>query len=65
MENEVLSFTCGGGHPGCEWTVTGDNEDLLIFKIEIHAQNSHNLVIEAGGKEKIRASIKRRVAAAV
>ena len=34
------------------WTVTGDNEDLLIFKIEIAAQNSHNLVIDAGGKSE-------------
>ena len=43
------------GHPGCDWIVTGEeNEDLLIFQIEMHAQNSHNLVIDEGGKEKIR-----------
>jgi predicted small metal-binding protein len=65
-ESEVFTFRCGdGGHPGCEWTVSGDNEDLLIFQIEIHAQNSHNLVIDASGKEKIHASIKRQAAAAV
>jgi predicted small metal-binding protein len=63
--NEVLTFRCSdGGHPGCDWTLSGDNEDLLIFQIEIHAQNSHNLVIDAGGKEKIHTSIKRQAAAA-
>jgi predicted small metal-binding protein len=59
-ENEVLVFKCSdGGLPSCAWTVSGDNEDLLIFQIEIHAQNSHNLVIDAGGKEKIRRAIIR------
>jgi predicted small metal-binding protein len=60
-ENEILVFKCSdGGLPSCDWTVSGDNEDLLIFQIEIHAQNSHNLVIDAGGKEKIRRAIIRQ-----
>jgi predicted small metal-binding protein len=58
--NEVFSFKCShGGLPGCDWVVTGDNEELLIFQIEMHAQNNHNLVIDEAGKEKIRASITR------
>ena len=70
MASEVLSFKCDvlsfkcndGGHPGCDWIVTGENEDLLIFQIEMHAQNNHNLVIDAGGKEKIRSAITRGLA---
>lgn len=58
--SEVLCFKCShGGLPGCEWVVTGENEELLIFQIEMHAQNSHNLVIDGGGKDKIRAAITR------
>ena len=50
---EVLSFKCNdGGHSGCDWIVTGENEDLLIFQIEMHAQNNHNLAIDEGGKKR-------------
>jgi predicted small metal-binding protein len=60
MASEVLSFKCNdGGHPGCDWIVMGENEDLLIFQIEMHTQNNHNLVIDEGGKENIRNAITR------
>jgi predicted small metal-binding protein len=65
-QSNVFTFRCSeGGIKSCEWTVSGDNEDLLIFQIEIHAQNTHNLVIDGGGKEKIKACIKRQTTAAL
>jgi predicted small metal-binding protein len=58
---EGFEFKCSeGGISSCPWQITGENVDLLIFQIEIHAQNCHNLVIDEPGKEKILKLITRR-----
>jgi predicted small metal-binding protein len=59
-ESEVFSFKCShGGIRGCQWGATANTEELLIYQIEVHAQTSHNLIVDSNGKEKIRASVKR------
>ena len=60
-ENEVFEFKCSeGGVPRCDWTMSGENVELLLFQVEMHAQNFHNLVIDEAGKEKIRSLITRQ-----
>jgi predicted small metal-binding protein len=61
LQTAIFEFKCSeGGISSCPWKISGENVDLLIFQVEIHAQNSHNLVIDDPGKEKIRKLITRR-----
>ena len=55
----LLSFKCSdAGVKTCNWQGTAENIELLMFQVEQHALNQHNLVLEESGKEKIRAAIK-------
>lgn len=58
--NLVTFKCCDGGVKNCDWEVTAANEDLMLFQIEQHALNQHNLVFDENRKEKIRAAIKPR-----
>jgi predicted small metal-binding protein len=58
-EPPVLTFRCRDvGHEACDWEGAAETEALLMFQIEQHALDHHNLIIEESGKEKIRAAIK-------
>ena len=55
----LLRFRCSdAGVKTCNWEASAETEALLMFQIEQHALNQHNLVIEERGKQKIRAAIK-------
>lgn len=55
----LLTFKCrDAGHESCHWEGAAESEPLLMFQIEQHARDQHNLIIEETGKEKIRAVIK-------
>ena len=55
----VLTFKCRDvGHRTCDWEGAAGTEDLLMFQIEQHARDQHNLIIEGSGKDKIKAAIK-------
>jgi predicted small metal-binding protein len=55
----LLTFKCrDAGHNACQWEGAAETEPLLMFQIEQHARDQHNLIIEESGKEKIRAAIK-------
>ena len=55
----ILTFKCrDAGHQTCGWEGAAETEALLMFQIEQHARDQHNLIIEGSGKEKIKAAIK-------
>jgi len=55
----LLSFRCSdAGVKNCDWQGTTEDSKLLMFQVEQHALNQHNMVLEERGKEKIRAAIK-------
>jgi predicted small metal-binding protein len=55
----VLTFKCRDvGHQTCDWEGAAETEVLLMFQIEQHARDHHNLIIEGNGTEKIKAAIK-------
>lgn len=55
----MLTFKCrDAGHQSCHWKGAAETQALLMFKIEQHARDQHNLIIEERGKEKIKAAIK-------
>ena len=57
---KLLTFKCiDGGAVACDWEGTSTDEDLLLFKIEQHARDQHNLILDDKGHEKIRAAIRR------
>ena len=56
----LLKFKCiDGGAVSCDWEGKSTDEDLLIFQIEQHARDHHNLILDDKGHEKIRAAIRR------
>jgi predicted small metal-binding protein len=58
-EPTLLTFKCrDAGHKACHWEGAAETEALLMFQIEQHARDQHNLIIEGSGEEKIRAAIK-------
>jgi predicted small metal-binding protein len=58
-EPTLLTFKCcDAGLKTCDWQGAGGTEALLMFQIEQHARDQHNLIIEGNGKEKIKAVIK-------
>jgi predicted small metal-binding protein len=58
-EPTLLTFKCrDAGHKACGWEGAAETEALLMFQIEQHARDQHNLIIEGSGKEKIKAAIK-------
>jgi predicted small metal-binding protein len=58
-EPTLLTFQCcDAGLKSCGWQGAAETEALLMFQIEQHARDQHNLIIDESGKEKIRAAIK-------
>jgi predicted small metal-binding protein len=56
----VLKFKCvDGGAIECKWEGSSTDEELLLFQIEQHARDHHNLILDDKGQEKIRAAIRR------
>ena len=56
----LLKFKCADGGPvACDWEGSATDEKLLLFKIEQHARDHHNLILDDKGYEKIRAAIRR------
>jgi len=56
----VLKFKCvDGGAIECKWEGSSTDEELLLFQIEQHARDHHNLILDDKGPEKIRAAIRR------
>ena len=56
----VLKFKCvDGGAIECKWEGSSTDEELLLFQIEQHARDPHNLILDDKGQEKIRAAIRR------
>ena len=54
-----ITFRCSeGGVKSCDWEASASNEELLIFQVEQHARNRHNLVLDEDGKNKIRARLR-------
>ena len=63
-ELALLIFKCrDAGHESCHWEGAAETEALLMFQIEQHALDHHNLIIEESGKEKIRAAIQTEAVA--
>ena len=55
----LLTFKCSdAGHKACDWEGAAETDALLMFQIEQHARDHHNLIIEENGEKKIRAAIK-------
>jgi len=55
----VLKFKCvDGGAIECKWEGSSTDEELLLFQIEQHARDHHNLILDDKGQEKIRAAIR-------
>jgi predicted small metal-binding protein len=55
----LVSFRCSdAGVKTCDWEGTAEDSELLMFQVEQHALNQHNMVLEERGKAKIRAAIK-------
>jgi predicted small metal-binding protein len=56
----LFKFKCvDGGAVACTWEGSSTDEELLLFQIEQHARDHHNLILDDTGHDKIRAAIQR------
>ena len=53
---EEFTFRCADTGMNCEWQVSAENAYSIIAKVEQHAREKHNLILD---NTKIRRSIKR------
>ena len=56
--SQRLTFRCADTGMKCDWETSGETEDEILLKIELHARDQHNLIVECA---KVRRSIKRAI----